>query len=324
MAEPCPRRVKHVKMQAKPLLCSLYKHSGLALAQEILERWCGRQFLVILLFHRITDAIPEDGLTIGTAQFRRLCRLVQQKFHPLSLEEVYAILRSGSPMPRRGIAITFDDSYRDNLFAAQTLADHGLPATFFVPTSYVDTDRVCPWDTHLPRMPNLTWEDLRQMVRLGHEIGSHSVNHPNFSTLTSEEAREELLTSRKTIENQLGRPVRWFAYPYGGVEYGRPDLVSLAVQAGYDGCLSGFGGFVLPGCDPYLLPREAVPYFRDLTNLELHLTGCLEWYYALRRRFGSLDNSRSRYLYSKEQSAPPPLLCLGAGPNGSEKVLPSC
>jgi hypothetical protein len=55
-------------------------------------------------------------------------------------------------------------------------------------------------------------------------------------------------------------------------------------EAGYEGGLSAFGGFVRPGCDDRLLPREAMPYFKSLSHLELHLSGCLHWWYALRGR----------------------------------------
>ena len=55
--------------------------------------------------------------------------------------------------------------------------------------------------------------------------------------------------------------MRWFAYPYGGVQHFRPGLASYVEEAGYEGCLSGFGGFVYAGSDRRLLPREAVPYF---------------------------------------------------------------
>jgi hypothetical protein len=63
--------------------------------------------------------------------------------------------------------------------------------------------------------------------------------------------------------------------------------LSLIREAGYEGAVSGFGGFVWPGGDDYLLPREAVPWFRGTLHLEMHLSGCLHWLYALRGRAGS-------------------------------------
>jgi len=70
---------------------------------------------------------------------------------------------------RRTVAITFDDCYRDNLAAARVLAEHGLPATFFISDEYVGTDHVFPWDADLKKMPNLSWKDVHEMQQLGHE-----------------------------------------------------------------------------------------------------------------------------------------------------------
>jgi hypothetical protein len=60
----------------------------------------------------------------------------------------------------------------------------------------------------------------------------------------------------------------------------------LVEEAGYEGCLSGFGGLIGPGGDRHLLPRVPVPPFCSVLNLELHLSGCLNWFYALKRRLG--------------------------------------
>src|SRR5947209_14504021 len=109
-------------------------------------------------------------------------------------------------MPRRTVAITFDDSYQDNLAAAHTLAEHGLPATFFVPTGYVGTERVFDWDRGLPRMPNLTWDDVAQMHRLGFEIGSHTVSHPNLGAMSRQWAEVEVYESRRVLQALLGVP----------------------------------------------------------------------------------------------------------------------
>src|SRR5262249_50158451 len=162
-------------------------------------------------------------------------------------------------------------------------------ATFFVPTAYVETDHVYHWDQHLPRMPNLTWSDLREMVDRGFEIGSHTVTHANLGKVPFHQARTELIESKRTLEEHLGRKVRWFAYPYGGVKDLRPEHVAYIEEAGYEGCLSAYGGLVFPGADPRVLPRTPAPPFRSLLNLELHLKGCLNWIYSLKRRLGWID-----------------------------------
>ncbi len=103
------------------------------------------------------------------------------------------------------------------------------------------------------------------------------------------QAAAELVESKASLEKYLERPVRWFAYPFGGVENLRPELLPLIEEAGYEGCVSGYGGFVYPGMEGRMLPREAVPYFESLLNLELYLTGSLNWYYGLKRRLGLAD-----------------------------------
>ncbi len=272
-----------LKTLAKSALSAAYLYSGAARVQEWLCWRAGRRFMVILLFHRVTDQIPEDGLTVSTGRFRALCRRLRRRFHVAPLAEVFDAARSGRDMPPRTVAVTFDDCYRDNLFAARVLAEHGLPAAFFVPTGFVGTRHAFPWDRGLPPMPNLTWDDVREMAAMGHEIGSHTVNHPNLGTAPHEEARREIFESKAVLERQLGRRVRWFAYPFGGKSNFRPEAAALVEEAGYDGCLSGYGGFVRPGADGRILPRDSSPCYQGLLNLELHLRGCLDWLYALKR-----------------------------------------
>ncbi len=272
----------------KMALCALYKYSGLARAQEALARRVGRSSLAVLLFHRVTDAVPEDNLTVSVARFERLCRLLRHSFRVVPLEEIFRLARAGGPLPPRTVALTFDDCYRDNLFAARLLARHGLPAAFFIPTAYVGSDRGFPWDKGLAPLANLTWDDLREMVRLGFEIGSHTVTHADLGTLTAEQVRREMVESRAVLEEQLGRPVRWLAYPFGGVDNFRPEWLPLAAEAGYEGCLSGHGGLLDPGTGPFLLPRVPVPPFGNNLSLELYLRGCLRWFHSVKARLGLL------------------------------------
>jgi len=248
------------------------------------ERLLTQPFLVILLFHRVNDSIPEDGLTVSTRRFRQICQLLRERFRVIPLAEVFRLVREKAALPRRTVAITFDDCYADNWQAAQILHEHQMPATFFLPTGFVGTRRRFEWDRGLPELPNLTWQQVREMVALGHDIGSHTVNHVNMGEVDLGVAWNELTTSRLMIEDQVGRACRYFAYPFGGPQHFRPEFLPLLEQAGYEGGVSAFGGFVRPGCDDRLLPREAVPYFKSLSHLELHLSGCLNWWYAWRGR----------------------------------------
>jgi peptidoglycan/xylan/chitin deacetylase (PgdA/CDA1 family) len=295
-----------MKQLIKAGLLSLYKYSGALRLQETLARWAGRSFMTILLFHRVTDEIPEDGMTVSAARFRRMCRMLRRRFHVVPLAEVFRIVRAGAPMPRRTVALTFDDSYRDNLFAARVLAEHGLPASFFLPTAYIGTDRVFPWDRHLPRLPNLTWDDVREMARLGFEIGSHTVSHADLGAVSATEARHEIFDSKAAIEKEIGRPVRYLAYPFGDRDNFSPEWEPLLGEAGYEGCLSAYGGFVYPGMTGWILPRHAAPDFHTNLNLEVHLTGGLQWVYALKRKLGLQGPPWSRSAELKNRCPPVP------------------
>ncbi len=276
-------------------LCAAYKHSGAMALHEGVARLLGQQFLSILLFHRVTDAIPEDGLTIHPERFARIASLLRRRFRVVPLAEIFRLVRERLPMPQRTVAITFDDCYLDNLAAARVLSDHGLPATFFLPTAYVGTARRFAWDEHLPPMPNLTWDQVREIAALGHDVGSHTVNHVNMGEVPADVAAYELTRSREILQERVGRPVRHFAYPFGGPNNLRPEYLPLIIEAGYEGAVSAFGGFVRPGTDFHVLPREAVPYFKSLDYLEMHLSGCLHWLYWFRGRDQALRAAPSPY-----------------------------
>ncbi|HWG48003.1 MAG TPA: polysaccharide deacetylase family protein [Gemmataceae bacterium] len=275
-----------MKNHLKATLGTLYKYSGFLPIQEIIYRWTCDPFLVVLLFHRVTDEIPEDSLTVSCTRFRALCHMLAKRFRVVPLGEIFRLIRMGRPLPPRTVAITFDDCYYDNLPAARVLAEYGLPATFFIPTAYVGTDHVFPWDRNLKPMPNLDWEDVAEMHRLGFEIGSHTVTHANLGAVTAEQADWEIVESKAILEDRLGSQVRWLAYPFGGVNNFCRDWLPLMKEAGYEGCVSAYGGFIYPGTDTDILPRQAATGFSSTLSLEVFLTGSLAWYYAFKRRMG--------------------------------------
>ena len=272
---------RFMKTLVKTTACALYKYSGLMAVHEGVRRWAGKGSLSVLMLHRVTDEIKPDGLTVSMAFFRAMCGRLRRNFRVVPLSEIFRIINQGEPLPPRTLAITFDDCYRETVEAARILGEHQLPACFFLTTALIEPQG--PVEPRLRFMTEIPWADAKEILRLGHEIGSHTVTHPDMAQLSADQARQELADSKKTLERHLERPVRWLAYPFGGPQHFRAECLQMAYELGYEGVVSGHGGFIRPGMAGQILPRVPVPSFSSLLNLELHLTGCLDWWYGLKR-----------------------------------------
>lgn len=98
-----------------------------------------RARLSIFIFHRVLTAPdPLDPSDISAEQFDRMCRWIAEWFDVLPLPDAVTRLQE-CDLPERAAAITFDDGYADNeTVAAPVLKRHGLPATFFVASGFLD------------------------------------------------------------------------------------------------------------------------------------------------------------------------------------------
>ena len=99
--------------------------------------------LSVLIFHRVLPRpdplFPEEPCA---ERFDTLMRAVATTFEVLPLGRAHALWQRGA-LPRRALAITFDDGYADNAeVALPVLQRHGLPATFFVATGFLDGGRM--------------------------------------------------------------------------------------------------------------------------------------------------------------------------------------
>jgi hypothetical protein len=160
------------------------------------------------------------------------------------------------------VAVTFDDGYRNFISHAwPVLRQYGFPATIFVVSGYCG--RTNEWSSQgrwFPRLPLMDWEELRELSRERIEIGAHSVNHDNLSRLEPRRAVAELRGSRASIEDEIGTPVRAFAYPYGA---STPEVRELARRE-FAFCCGTRLAFTDRDSDPANLPRLDVFYLRRM------------------------------------------------------------
>lgn len=102
---------------------------------------------VILLYHRVADVRPDPwALCVSPQQFGEQLDMLRQHFQPIALQQLAEGLRAGR-LPRRAVAITFDDGYYDNLYNAKPLLErYDVPATIFLTTGNIGRGREFWWD----------------------------------------------------------------------------------------------------------------------------------------------------------------------------------
>jgi peptidoglycan/xylan/chitin deacetylase (PgdA/CDA1 family) len=87
-------------------------------------------------------------------------------------------------------------------------------------------------NTETPRLM-LSWEEVSEISRNGIQFGAHTVTHPILAKLTVEEARQEIIRSKRMIDDVLKGAVTAFAYPVGRRNDFTETTKALVEEAGF-------------------------------------------------------------------------------------------
>ena len=119
------------------------------------------------------------------------------------------------------VSFTFDDGMKEHYtIVAPELEKRGLRGTFWLCCAWIHDDPQTD-TTHI------TWDEAREMDANGHEMSNHSWSHPNLTTLSDEEALEEIVRNDDAIEKKIGtRPVT-FCFPYNAYN---EERVAMAME----------------------------------------------------------------------------------------------
>ncbi|MCS6911866.1 MAG: polysaccharide deacetylase family protein [Myxococcales bacterium] len=145
---------------------------GLLEALARARRWLPRRSLVVLNYHRVLAAEPEldEGVVSATPQeFDDQMRLIARVGTCISLSRLIRVLRGEAALPDNAIMVTFDDGYADNFTAAlPALLRHGVRATFFIATGFIETGRLPWWDraSYVIKRAQVSRLELSYPVRL--------------------------------------------------------------------------------------------------------------------------------------------------------------
>jgi peptidoglycan/xylan/chitin deacetylase (PgdA/CDA1 family) len=253
------------------------------------------QRLSILIYHRVL-AEPDPLLPSlpDIQRFDRQMTLLRRYFNVLPVSRALHLLQQQA-LPARAACITFDDGYADNaVHALPILQKHGLSATFFIASGYLNggqmwnddvidhvrhaglgmqtLDQLLQKMKYLPfaqreraaralapphrRDLMLNTDQLRTLHAAGMEIGAHTHRHPILAVVSDGEALADIAHGKAALEAMIQAPVTLFAYPNGkpGPDY-QQRHVNMVRELGFAAAFSTVAGVAYDGSDLLQLPR---------------------------------------------------------------------
>jgi peptidoglycan/xylan/chitin deacetylase (PgdA/CDA1 family) len=192
--------------------------------------------ITVLVYHQIST--PEHPLTlkddvIDLARFmEQMEYLHAHGYQPISTAQLVDFIVNGSPVPEKAVVLHFDDGWKSVLAALPILEGYGFKAAF-----WIIAEKGIGGDY-------LDWSEIVSLARNPHfEVYSHTMTHPwdpESNLVTWAEGKIpgkgiadvdwELRESKRVLEDRLGRPVPYLAWPIGAYN---DALIAAALRAGY-------------------------------------------------------------------------------------------
>lgn len=203
----------------------------------------------VLMYHA-TEApppgVPYPELWVGRRRFGGQMEMLRRRgYHAITMRQAHAYWRGRAPAPRKPIVISFDDGFASHASVALPVMRRlGWRGVLYLEAGALKT----------PGPRGITDGDVHRLLDAGWELGSHTIDHPDLTTLPRGRLRYEIAYSRTFLTRRFGVPVDSFCYPAG-----RHDRASVAEvrRAGYVSATTTEEGLARPG-QPMELARIRV------------------------------------------------------------------
>lgn len=169
-----------------------------------------RKQVPILCYHQIRDWRPTDSKTardyiIPVQAFKdQMKMLADSGYHTISPDQLYNYLTTGAALPSKPIMLTFDDTDGPQYTIAKPeMEKYGFRGMFFIMTVSLD------------RPHYMSRQEVKALSDAGHYIGSHTWDHHNVKLYKGNDWVTQIEKPTKTLEAITGKPIRYFAYPFG-------------------------------------------------------------------------------------------------------------
>lgn len=212
---------------------------------------------LILMYHRVAKLDAVERYTVSPIKFAEQMRyLHEHDYRVINLTSLMDWFAGKVDLAEGSVVVTFDDGFLDTYEqAAPVLREHNFIATFFMISGLMGKNNSWMTAEGYPSTPLMDWREAANLQRMGCEIGSHTASHRDLTEIGVDDAQSEIADSKKILEDHLGTPVEFFAYPYGRFGDSARQLVEAA---GYRAACATAAGFITREADHFRLCRIEV------------------------------------------------------------------
>ncbi|WP_203296294.1 polysaccharide deacetylase family protein [Luteirhabdus pelagi] len=174
--------------------------------------------LHIVNSHYVTASKPQPN---DVKTFETFLKYLSKFGTLISMETALSYLEEGSmPTDEVLITLTFDDGFEEcHSIIAPLLEQYNAKGTFFINSNYIEATPSYQKEFHdrlkIHTKSPMEWQQVIDLHKRGHTIGSHTRDHYNMAALTDDELEVQVRENKKTLEEKLTYTCNCFAWPYG-------------------------------------------------------------------------------------------------------------
>lgn len=211
------------------------------------------------MYHSISSPLlkHESGFVCEPKVFDEHMKLLKKKgYYFASINEVYQHLLNQKKLPENSVLISFDDGYMDNYINAfPILLKYKIPAVIFLVAGLIGKKNNWFSGKQWTTRELLTLDRINEMTQGEIDFECHSLNHKKLTSLDDNKQKEEIIESKKILEDRLNKNISYIAYPHGLYNQNTLDIVR---DAGYLMGFSTHSGFNSENIDPFVIRRLEV------------------------------------------------------------------
>jgi len=212
---------------------------------------------IVLGYHQFTAAGERSkniySMDAGTFE-DEMKYLKDSGCNVVPLSQIVAFVEGKGTLPPHAVAITIDDGYKSPIvFAAPILKKYGYPWTFFCYPDFITS--------HESKGAS-SWDDLKELQSEGVDIECHSKSHPFLTHKNGKSPEEydqwltaETAGAKATLEQHLGKTIKYFAYPFG--DYNKQVQDKLEAS-GYEAIFTVAGNPIHSTTSQYRIGRYVI------------------------------------------------------------------